>query len=300
MGDASKENGVINVHLRKGAVRRSGVSVSNWIPGRVVPVRIPGDDLTHEDMARVTGDDWADLQRIARGYCRTVDATRNRKRMDGSATVIKHGWAPYGTDDVSDDVVQDAVLIFARRLRKIIETCPIASMWLDTREIASWLYTRKDGETINIDRRSLHWWAVRDAAEHNGCRLDVSPDEIMETPGARIMHGLPHAEKLTSIAVASGVSQLSEAIMRTAWGDGSEFPTLGRLLFVAGNAENLKHDGVLATVAQAEHGGVRGSRRIVTRTRATAEREWRKLSARLDDARDELIYQSTHTSNDVD
>jgi galactarate dehydratase len=31
--------------------------------------------------------------------------------MDGSATVVREGYAPYGTDDVSDDVTQDAVLI---------------------------------------------------------------------------------------------------------------------------------------------------------------------------------------------
>lgn len=274
--------------------------MSNWIPGRVVPVKIPGGDLTAEDMARVTADDWADLRRIARGYCRRVDQARYRKRMDGSATVVKGGYAPYGTDDVSDDVTQDAVLIFARRLRTIIMTCPAASVWLDTREVASWLYTRRDGETITIDRRSLHWWAIRDAAEHNGCRLDVPPDETMEAPGAQIMRGLPHAENLSSLAVASGVSQLSETIMRTAWGDGAEFPTLRRLLFAAGNAEHLKHDGVLATVAQAEHGGTYGSRRIVRRTRAAAEREWEKLSSRLDAAREELIYRSVQPRDNTE
>ncbi|WP_433413251.1 hypothetical protein ACQP1V_29195 [Microtetraspora malaysiensis] len=29
-----------------------------------------------------------EIQKLARGYCRTVDATRSRKRMDGSATVV--------------------------------------------------------------------------------------------------------------------------------------------------------------------------------------------------------------------
>lgn len=264
--------------------------VSNWIPGRAIPVSVPGDDLTPEDMSRVTADDWADLRKLARGYCRTVDATRSRKRVDGSATIVRSGYGLYGTDDVSDDVTQDAVLLFARRLRDVLKSCPTSSVWVDTREVASWQYLRKDGQTMTITRKTLQRWAVRDAAARNGYRLDVPPDEITETPGAQRMRGVPHVEHVTSLAATTGVSQLSEAIMRKAWGNGGDFPTLAKVLFLAGEADNLKHAGILATVAQAEHGGAYGSRRNVRRTRDTATREWEALSERLDNVREEMIH----------
>lgn len=95
-------------------------------------------DVTAEDMKRVTTDDFTELQRIARGYCRSVDSTRSRKRMDGSASVIRNGGALYGTDDVSDDVTQDAVLIFTKRLREIIATCEVSAVWVTTREPSAW------------------------------------------------------------------------------------------------------------------------------------------------------------------
>ena len=264
--------------------------MSNWIPGRAIPVSVPGDDLTPEDMSRVTADDWADLRKLARGYCRTVDATRSRKRVDGSATIARSGYGLYGTDDVSDDVTQDAVLLFARRLRDVLKSCPTSSMWVDTREVASWQYARTDGQTMTITRRTLHRWAVRDAASRNGYRLDVPPDEITETPGAQRMRGVPRIEHVTSLAATTGVSQLSEEIMRKAWGDGSEYPTLAKVLFVGSEADNLKRAGVFATVAQAEHGGAYGSRRNVRRTRDAAAREWDTLSECLDSARDEMIH----------
>src|SRR5215471_3683875 len=118
-------------------------------------------------MARVTADDWADIRKLARGYCRTVDATRSRKRMDGSATIVKSGYTPYGTDDVSDDVTQDAVLMFAEKLRDITKSCAAALTWVDTRETASWLYVRKDGGTLTITRQTIQRWSVRDAAARN-------------------------------------------------------------------------------------------------------------------------------------
>ncbi|WP_329242873.1 hypothetical protein OG417_44895 [Actinoallomurus sp. NBC_01490] len=272
------------------------VIVSNWIPGRAIPVNVPGEDLTPEDMSRVTADDWADLRRMARGYCRTVDATRSRKRCDGSATITRSGYGLYGTDDVSDDVTQDAVLLFARRLRDVLKSCPTASVWIDTREPASWEYLRKDGRTMIITRATLQRWAVRDAAARNGYRLDVPPDEVMETPGVQRMRGVPHAEHVTALATATGVSQLSEAIMRNAWGDGSDFPTLAKVLFVGNEADDLGRAGVLATVAQAEHGGAYGSRRNVRRTRDKARREWETLSERLDQTREEMIHKGMRPS----
>lgn len=138
--------------------------MANRIPERITETR-PNGDLTPEDMSRVTADDFAELGRMARGYCRTVDYTRSRKRMDGSATMVRNGIGEYGTDDVSDDTTQDAVLIFAKRLRKIISTCAVASV--DSGEQA-WKYVKRNGETITVTRNTLHWWAVRDAAARNG------------------------------------------------------------------------------------------------------------------------------------
>src|SRR5258708_15242288 len=112
--------------------------MSNWLPGRYVPIDVPGAKLTVHDMARVSADDWADIRTLARGYCRKVDGTHSRKRMDGSATVARYGYAPYGTDDVSDDVTQDAVLLFAQKFARITETCPISAMEIATREPCAW------------------------------------------------------------------------------------------------------------------------------------------------------------------
>jgi galactarate dehydratase len=271
--------------------------MSNWIPGRAIPVNVPGEDLTIEDMSRVTADDWADLRSLAVGYCRAVDATRSRKRVDGSATITHNGRGTYGTDDLSDDVAQDAVLLFARRLRDVLKGCPTASAWIDSREPASWEYRRKDGSTMVITRKTLLRWAVRDAAARNGYRLDVPPDEVTEAPGAQRMRGVPHVEQVTALAAASGVSQLSEAIMRRAWGDGSDFPTLGKVLFLTSEADNLKRDGILSTVAQAEHGGAYGSRRNVRRTRDRGRREWEALSERLDQAREDMIHKGMRPSD---
>jgi hypothetical protein len=253
--------------------------------GNIVPATNPGEDLTSEDMACVTADDWADIRKFARGYCRTVDATRSRKRMDGSATIVKGGYAPYGTDDVSDDVTQDAVLMFAVKLRDVSKSCPAASTWIDTRETASWLYVRKDGETLTITRATLQRWSVRDAATRNGYRIDVKPDDVDATPGAQIMRAVPHAEHVASVPVPSAASIVSEAAWRTAWGDGSEYPTLKAALFLASEADDLGREGILATVAQARFGGVRNSRRQVRRTRDAGTVEWSELSQELRDAR---------------
>lgn len=254
----------------------------------VVPATNPGEDLTSEDMARVTADDWADIRTLARGYCRTVDATRSRKRMDGSATIVKSGHAPYGTDDVSDDVTQDALLMFAGKLRDVTKSCAAASEWIDTRETSSWLYVRKDGETLPITRQTIQRWSVRDAAARNGYRLDVKPDATDATPGAQIMRAVPHAEHVTSVPVPSAASIVSEAAWRTAWQDGSEYPTLKAALFLASEADHLGREGILATVAQAVHGGAYHSRRQVRRTRDAGSQEWSELSRELAGAREQL------------
>ncbi|MFD5701319.1 hypothetical protein [Streptomyces lasiicapitis] len=249
-------------------------------------------DVAADDVKRVTAEDFADLQRIARGYCRTVDSTRSRKRMDGSASVLRNGIAPYGTDDVSDDVTQDAVLIFAKRLAKIMATCEVAAVWVETREPSAWQYVRRDGETIVVTRTTLQYWAVRDAAARNGYRLDVRPDEADATPGKHTPRGIPHADKLSTLAVTPYLSGNSEAIFRAAWGDGREFPTLCRVLCHARNADDLGRAGVLGKTARDMFGGPLNSSSKVQRARDAGVREWRALSAALDAARDELIYRS--------
>jgi hypothetical protein len=239
-------------------------------------------------MTRITSDDWADIRTMARGYCRTVDATRSRKRMDGSATVVKSGYAPYGTDDVSDDVTQDAILMFAGHMRDVTKSCPVAAEWVDTREPHSWLYTRKDGQTVTITRRTIQGWAVRNACRRNGYRLDVQPDETDATPGVQVMRALPHADNIASVPTPSAASEASYSAFRVAWLDGSDYPTLRTALFQADGADDLGRAGILAGTAQALHGGAWNSSRIVERTRRAGAREWAELSALLADARREL------------
>ncbi|MDH2426460.1 hypothetical protein [Sphaerisporangium sp. TRM90804] len=241
-------------------------------------------------MGRVTPEDWEDIRKLARGYCRTVDATRSRKRMDGSATVVKEGHAPYGTDDVSDDVNQDAVLMFAQRLRDITAKCRPGPESGTTRETQAWVYVRRDGGEMVITRATLQRWAVRDAAARNGYRVDVPPAEIDATPGAQVMRGLPHAESITRVAVGFYVAQHSTEIFRSAWGDGREFPVLREALTRAVEADDLGRAGILSAVAQSLHGGAYGSRRNVIRARDAAKAEWQELSARLDDTRDAMVY----------
>ncbi|MEU0924561.1 hypothetical protein [Streptomyces malaysiensis] len=257
----------------------------------------PGDrrrgEVTAEDMTRVTPADFADLQTTARGYCRTVDSTRSRKRMDGSATVARGGYALHGTDDVSDDVTQDAVLIFAKRLGEIIATCEVSAVWVASREPCAWQYVRRDGETIIVTRKTLQYWAVRDAAARNGYRLDVKPEEIDVTPGQQITRGIPHADKLSTLAVTPYLSGNSETIFRSAWGDGSEYPTLRRMLRYASTADDLGRAGVIGKTAQEMYGGPLNSSSKVQRARDAGAKEWRALTTSLDSARDELVYRST-------
>lgn len=262
--------------------------MANWIPGRYVPRTTPGEDLSPDDMALVTEDDWLTIRTIARGYCRTVDATRSRKRMDGSATATRYGQPLYGTDDVSDDVTQDAVIIFAGRLRDISRDCPVHAR---TPEL-SWDYRRRDGETSVITRTTLYKWAVHDAARRNSDRLDVPPDDLDAAPGDQIMRGLPHAEMMGALAYGATVAQLGPEIFRMAWGDGTEYPTLQDLIPAGEQADDLKRESVLAKVAQRRYGGKRGSRRQVRRAVRNARVEWANLRARIDDVRDDLVYRA--------
>lgn len=259
-----------------------------------VPGDLPGKATERDDMARVTEEDWRSILNLARGYCRTVDASRSRKRMDGSATLTTNGYGRYGTDDVSDDVTQDAVLLFAQKFGKVVRTCVVASCSVATREADSWQYVRNDGSMMIVDRENVRRWAVRDAAARNGYRLDDPPDGIDAVPGAQLMAGLRHAEHL---ATTVHLARNSEALMRTAWGDGRDFPTLGKIISRGNAADDLGRAGVLAHVAQELHGGTLGSRHKVIKTRDAARAEWRELSARLDEARHALVYSSAHSEH---
>ncbi|WP_431913492.1 hypothetical protein [Nonomuraea jabiensis] len=256
--------------------------------GKSVPSNVPGESLTPEDMARVAPEDWAEIQRLARGYCRTVDATRSRKRMDGSATIVKQGHAPYGTDDVSDDVTQDAVLLFAQRLRDISASCCKAPE--STPEAPAWVYVRRDGGEMTISRTTLRRWAVRDAAARNGYRVDVPPSDLDATPGAQLMRPVPRAENVTSATAAFCTAQNSAVVFRQAFGDGQDFPVLRDVMEIAAQADDLGRAGILSQVAQKRYGGAYGSRRAVIRARDAARAEWRELSERIDDARGTLTY----------
>lgn len=270
--------------------------MSNAVPGKCVPVSVPGERLTPEDMARVTPEDWAEIQRLARGYCRTVDATRSRKRMDGSATIVKQGHAPYGTDDVSDDVTQDAVLLFAQRLRDVVTSCRKAPE--SEPGASAWVYVRRDGGEMTITRTTLHRWAVRDAAARNGYRIDMPAAEIDATPGAQLMRGLPHAENVTRAPVAFCTAQNSATIFRQAFGDGQDFPTITEVMEIAAQADDLGRAGILSKVAQKRYGGAYGSRRSVIRVREAARAEWRELSERLDDVRGTFTFGETVSRED--
>lgn len=252
---------------------------------REVPAYLPAVNIEQDDMARVTPDDVAAIRRLARGYCHTVDATRSRKRADGSATISRHGYAPYGTDDASSDVAQDAMIFFAARLGSMIRNCVTASQSVATREPDGWLYQRKtDGEMIVVLRRQMYKWAVVFAADRNQFRW---PGEDDSAPGEQTIRALTHAEFL---AASYQAARMSEIIFRMAYGDGSDFPVISSILARAERADNLKHDPILADVAQELHHGAHGSRRQVLRTKRDALAEYRELTERMDDAREMIVY----------
>ncbi|GAA3838445.1 hypothetical protein GCM10022403_083670 [Streptomyces coacervatus] len=241
-------------------------------------------------MKRVTPEDFRDLQKAARGYCRAVDSTRSRKRMDGSSTAARNGSALYGTDDVSDDVAQDAVLMFAKRLREIIVNCEVAAVWVATREPSAWQYVRRDGETIVVTRKAIQYWAVRDAAARNGYRLDAYARGVDAAPGVQLIRGVARADKLSTLASAPYLSGLGEIIFRTAWGDGSGYPALRSVLAIAEKATDLGRAGIMGRAAQELYGGPLNSSSKVQRAKDVALKEWRALTASLDAVREDLVY----------
>ena len=249
-----------------------------------------GVGVTAEDMKNVTSEDFWELQRMARSYCRVVDSARSRKRMDGSATVARNGSPSYGTDDVSDDVAQDAVLMFAKRLREITVKYKVAAVWVANREPSAWQYVRRDGETIVVTRKTLQYWAVRDAAARNGYRADAWAGQVDVMPGAERVTGATHNGKLATLATTPYLSGFSEAIFRSAWGDGSEYPTLRKILALAESATHLGRASVMGKAAQELYGGPLNSSSKVQRTKDAALKEWRSLTVSLDAAREDIVY----------
>jgi galactarate dehydratase len=264
------------------------------IPGysRETPNGTPEVTVTREDMTWVTEEDWRLLRTHARGYCLKVDAT-SRRRMDRSATITRDGYGPYGSDETSEDVTQDAVQLFAHRFAEIIHTCPVASLSVDTREPDSWQYTTRKGEFMIVTRGTVRHWAVQGAAARNGYRADRPPSKIDATPGAQLMRAVARAEHL---AMTTFLAAHSQIVFEMAWRDGNDFPKLARLLPRAEAADDLGRAGVLSRTAQEIHGGTLGSRRNVIRTREAALAEWRMLSERLDEARHTLAYRGARTT----
>ncbi|TFE24665.1 hypothetical protein E0F15_21205 [Frankia sp. B2] len=254
---------------------------------RDIPATVAGEAVTAEDMARVTEADFSAIVESARWYCWKADASRSRKRADGSATIARGGYGSYGHDDVSDDVVQDAVLIFARRLGVIMRSCVVASVDVATREPDRWQYRPQDGEMFLADRALIRKWAVKDAARRNGYGTP-KPTTEATTPEAA-------EQRARYLASVTHFASMSEVIFASAWGDGSDFPTLRKIIDVANRADDLGRAGVLSTVAQQTYGGKYGSGRQQRRIRDAARAEARELSARCDAIRDDLAHRDRPT-----
>jgi hypothetical protein len=252
---------------------------ANVLSGELIPSTVPGVNLQPEDLAQVDEEDVRVLRAYAHSYCRKIDAARSRKRTDGSATVVRDGRVLYGTDDVADDVAQDATLIYANRLAHVRATCEPTASEDETSEVLAWKYTRKDGTQILVTRDTIRRWAVRDAAGRNGYR------QPQETEPA------PVAQATGQLALATTLAGQHEALWRLAFGDGKDFPTLRELLPRAEQAADLKRAGVLTHTAMALYGGVYNSSGNVRKVKDAALREWRELSARLDEVRQDYVHQ---------
>jgi hypothetical protein len=317
LGGAAETAGVLPLELAGGLPYAPSHLFSRLIPGTV-----PGSKLNPEDMARVTRHDWEELQSLAKRYGWAVDRSHSRKRMDGSATIRRDGYAPYGTDDVSDDITQDAMLLYAQRLKSIEAGCPVAETDEDTGQPVAWHYTRKDGKRSVATRETLYHWAVHDAAQRNGyrrrgdengnggdeaggilapvpggpepgesgsARQAAVPGDAPDPDGAPEVRGqvATRPRELGAVALAlvrnTALASQSEVIWRMAFGDGRDFPVLRRLLSKAEQAVDLGRAPVLTETAAELHGS--RSRRMIIRTREAARKEWEEVSRRADEAR---------------
>ncbi|CAO5152040.1 Galactarate dehydratase [Frankia sp. AiPs1] len=241
---------------------------------------VVAEAVTAEDMARVTEADWVAIVEHAHRYCWKADSARSRKRADRSATIARDGRGIYGSDDVSDDIAQDAVLIFARRFGMITRGCVVASVDVATREPDQWQYQPKNGEMFLADRALIRQWAVGDAAKRNGYRPGKPEAATPDVAEQQAKH----------LAASTFLAAMSEVIFDAAWGDGREFPTLQKVMDVANQADDLGRTGMFATVAQQTYGGKYGSRRSVIKVRDAAHAEARELTERCNSIRDELTH----------
>lgn len=294
---------------------------------RLIPGTVPGSKLNPEDMARVTGDDWNELQSLAKRYGWAIDRSHSRKRMDGSATIRRDGYAPYGTDDVSDDITQDAILLYAQRLKSIEAGCPVAETDEETGQPVAWHYTRKDGKHSVTTRETLYHWAVHDAAQRNGYRRrgdengngngrdeaggisapvpgGPEPGESGNDQQAAVPGDAPGSEGTPEVRgqVAARSRELGAVALTLVRNTGlaSQSEVIWRLAFGDGSefpvlrqllpkAEQAVDLGraPVLTETAAELHGSR-SRRMIIRTREAARREWEEVSRRADEARGEL------------
>ncbi|MEX5633854.1 hypothetical protein [Parafrankia sp. FMc2] len=320
LGEAADTAGVLPLELNGSPPYAPPHLFSRLIPGTT-----PGAKLTPEDMARVTGHDWNELHSLAKRYGWAIDRSHSRKRMDGSATIRRGGYAPYGTDDVTDDITQDAMLLYAQRLKSIETGCPVAETDEETGQPVAWHYTRKDGKRSVATRETLYHWAVHDAAQRNGYRRRdhengnggneaggtlapapggpepgesgndrraAAPGDAPDPDGTLEIRGqvAARSRELGTVALAlvrnTALASQSEVIWRLAFGDGRDFPVLRRLLPKAEQAVDLGRTPVLTETAAELHGS--RSRRMIIRTREAARREWEEVSRRADEARSEL------------
>ena len=118
------------------------------------------DDLTAEDMARVSDADYNHLRRAADNY-------RHAAGQYAAAYTNRVFRLP-----AAEDLAHDAVLCLARRLRDAHAVW--TSVDTDTAcDVDAWLDERPDHGVLPINRATLRTWALDDAARHHGCDIDA-------------------------------------------------------------------------------------------------------------------------------
>lgn len=308
------------------AVSSSGVAVRlpydaalRLSSGAAYPV---GSAVASWTSSGVTDDDVQRLRDAAARYCRTVDATRSRKRAA----------------EVLDDVAQDAALIFGALLVKAqswsvaayaddldgatsdwqyAATDDLPDCWTaqDAQRAGlqpvAWQYpaaapdvaddvvvqdddddAQDDADAAPVRRRvvtraTLRRWAIHDAARRNGFRLDVAPSDLDATPDAREMRAADRGVvALTSDTRVATLATGSAASWDAVWTPDA-YPVLSRLLF---HASDAVHSGRASGVWHATTSDVTGTQtrnhRHTARVRDAALAEWSDLRDRLDVVRD--------------
>lgn len=258
-----------------------------------------------ESAACIGPDDASDLLRDAHHYCRTVDATRSRKR----------------DADTGDDVGQDAFVIFADLLAKA-GAWPVAACDVETQAPSHWQYVRAgadlgdddDAATRIVSRATLKRWAIHDAARRNGFRLDTVDAPTVEVlkrdDAGRLVIGkggkyetervplwsLEEGQTMGQAYAVNRPEHLGVGTARVAHGaDPAEAERVRQALRNAGGREVRTYvmhaladgaHGALEAGAQACYGGARGSRRQVRRYRDAVIAQAGEVLAHLDTVRE--------------